>query len=153
VKQLAGRVALVTGGTRGLGWEMIRAFAEQGADVIITSRRQDACNVTAWAQCDRLVEASYERFGRVDILANDAGLSPLYPSVDAIDEAAIQAGPFLTDVSKAWDMDAFQKIADSSIALRRGGQPHEIVGATLYFASEASSFCTGAILRLDGGAS
>jgi NAD(P)-dependent dehydrogenase (short-subunit alcohol dehydrogenase family) len=46
-----------------------------------------ACNVSDWVQCGHLVEASYDHFGKVDILVNDAGLSPLYPSVDAIDEA------------------------------------------------------------------
>ena len=61
-------------------------------------------------------------------------------------------GPFLTDISKAWDMEAFRERA-KTIALRRGGEPSEIVGAALYFASNASSFCTGAILRLDGGTS
>ena len=64
---------------------------------------------------------------------------------------AIQAGPFLTDISKAWDMDAFKARAATSIALRRGGEPNEIVGAALYFASAASSFCSGAVLALDGG--
>ena len=65
---------------------------------------------------------------------------------------AIQAGPFLTDISHAWDMEAFAERARNLIALERGGEPEEIVGAALYFASPASSFCTGAILRLDGGA-
>jgi len=60
-------------------------------------------------------------------------------------------GTFLTDISKAWDMAAFEETA-KTFALCRGGEPHEIIGAALYFASEASSFCTGAILRLDGGA-
>jgi NAD(P)-dependent dehydrogenase (short-subunit alcohol dehydrogenase family) len=63
----------------------------------------------------------------------------------------IMCGMFLTDISKAWDMVAFKETA-KTFALRRGGEPHEIIGAALYFASEASSFCTGAILRLDGGA-
>jgi NAD(P)-dependent dehydrogenase (short-subunit alcohol dehydrogenase family) len=63
----------------------------------------------------------------------------------------IQAGPFLTDISKAWDMEAFEQRARESIPLRRGGQPEEIVGAALYFASDASSFTTGSILRVDGG--
>ena len=64
----------------------------------------------------------------------------------------IMAGPFLTDISKAWDMDAFEARAKQSLALQRGGNPEEIVGAALYFASDASSFTTGAILRVDGGA-
>ena len=63
----------------------------------------------------------------------------------------IQPGPFLTDIAKAWDMETFEKTARTSIALGRGGQPGEVVGAALYFASDASSFTTGAILRVDGG--
>ena len=63
----------------------------------------------------------------------------------------IMPGPFLTDISKAWDMDAFAKAARSSIPLRRGGEPHEVVGAALYLASDASSYTTGAVLKIDGG--
>jgi NAD(P)-dependent dehydrogenase (short-subunit alcohol dehydrogenase family) len=62
----------------------------------------------------------------------------------------IMCGAFLADISKAWEMAAFKETA-KTFALRRGGESHEIIGAALYFASEASSFCTGAILRLDGG--
>jgi NAD(P)-dependent dehydrogenase (short-subunit alcohol dehydrogenase family) len=62
------------------------------------------------------------------------------------------AGPFLTDISKAWDLPAFEKGAKANIPLQRGGQPDEVVGAALYFASESSSFTTGAILPVDGGA-
>ena len=64
----------------------------------------------------------------------------------------IMPGPFLTDISKAWDMDAFNKAARTTIPLRRGGQPNEVVGAALYLASDASSFTTGAVLKIDGGA-
>jgi NAD(P)-dependent dehydrogenase (short-subunit alcohol dehydrogenase family) len=62
----------------------------------------------------------------------------------------IMAGPFLTDVSRAWDMEAFEQGA-ARFALRRAGRPEEVVGAALYFASDASSFTTGAVLRVDGG--
>jgi NAD(P)-dependent dehydrogenase (short-subunit alcohol dehydrogenase family) len=63
----------------------------------------------------------------------------------------IQAGPFLTDISKAWDLEAFNARARTTMAMKRGGEPQEVVGAALYFASAASSFTTGAILRVDGG--
>jgi NAD(P)-dependent dehydrogenase (short-subunit alcohol dehydrogenase family) len=59
-------------------------------------------------------------------------------------------GPFYTDVSKAWDLEQVEQSVQR-YALRRGGQPEEIVGAALFLASDASSFTTGAILRADGG--
>jgi len=63
----------------------------------------------------------------------------------------IIAGPFLTDISKAWDLEAFAANAKANLALQRGGQPNEIVGAALYLASDAAAFTSGALLRVDGG--
>ncbi|GCE44288.1 Short-chain dehydrogenase/reductase SDR [Rhodococcus wratislaviensis] len=96
---LDGKVALVTGGSRGLGRQMVMAFAAAGADVIVTSRKVDACkevsrevealgrralavgcHVGKWDDIDGLIEASYREFGKVDILVNNAGMSPLAPS-------------------------------------------------------------------------
>jgi NAD(P)-dependent dehydrogenase (short-subunit alcohol dehydrogenase family) len=96
---LSGRVALVTGGSRGLGRQMVLAFAGAGADVVIASRKLDACERTAkevrdlgrralpvaahvgrWDDLDRLTEAAYAEFGKIDILVNNAGMSPLAPS-------------------------------------------------------------------------
>ncbi|MFF3573337.1 SDR family NAD(P)-dependent oxidoreductase [Nocardia jiangxiensis] len=96
---LDGKVALVTGGSRGLGREMVLAFAAAGADVVITSRKAEACESVAkevaalgrralavgchvgeWDQIDALVEAAYAEFGTVDVLVNNAGMSPLAPS-------------------------------------------------------------------------
>jgi NAD(P)-dependent dehydrogenase (short-subunit alcohol dehydrogenase family) len=64
---------------------------------------------------------------------------------------AIMPGPFLTSISRAWDMDLFAERA-RTFPLRRAGEAGEIVGAALYLASDASSFTTGAILTVDGGA-
>jgi NAD(P)-dependent dehydrogenase (short-subunit alcohol dehydrogenase family) len=96
---LTGKVALVTGGSRGLGYQMVKAFAAHGADVFITSRKLEACekaavevramgrkaatyacNVANWPELDGLVDAAYAAFGKVDILVNNAGSSPLAPS-------------------------------------------------------------------------
>jgi NAD(P)-dependent dehydrogenase (short-subunit alcohol dehydrogenase family) len=62
----------------------------------------------------------------------------------------LMAGPFLTDISKAWDFSGAEN-PFRHLALERAGEPHEIIGAALYLASDASSFTSGAILRADGG--
>lgn len=129
---LSGKVALVTGGSRGLGKAMVTAFAAHGADVI-----RPMPNALPYAAAKAGLNALTEGFARA-----------FGPSVRV---NCIQAGPFLTDIAKAWDLEAFSQAAKSSMALRRGGEPRDIVGAALYFAGPASAFCTGAILRLDGG--
>ena len=102
---LTGKVALITGGSRGLGRAMALAFAEAGADIAIASRRIESCEAAAaevealgrkalpyaahvghWDELDGLVEAVIERFGKIDILVNNAGMSPLYPSLDQVTE-------------------------------------------------------------------
>lgn len=243
---LTGKVALITGGSRGLGLAMSHAFAAAGANVVIASRKLDNCIEAAtavqqasgrealgvkyhageWADNDTVLAQTLERFGRIDILVNNAGMSPLYKSLAEISEslydkvlevnlrgpfrlsalagehmaaagggsiinvssvAAVQPspielpygmakaglntmtlglarayapkvrvncimpGPFLTDISKAWDLDAFRRNAERNIPLGRGGEPEEVIGAALYFASAASSYTTGAILKIDGG--
>ncbi len=103
---LTGRVALVTGATRGLGRAMVDGFAQAGADVIVVSRKPDACEQVAkqlaadygvetlpraahvgrWSELDGLVDDAYDRFGRVDVLVNNAGMSPLYDNVKSVSE-------------------------------------------------------------------
>ncbi len=63
----------------------------------------------------------------------------------------IMPGPFMTDISNAWDLDAFAERARNEIPLARGGEPEEVIGAALYFGSAASSYTTGAVLKIDGG--
>lgn len=103
---LTGRIALVTGGSRGLGRAMVLAFAKAGADVVVTSRKEAACETVAqevralgrkalalpahvgrWDELDRLVERVYDQWGRIDILVNNAGMSPVEPDSAATSEA------------------------------------------------------------------
>lgn len=241
---LTGKVAVVTGGSRGLGRAMVLAFAAAGADVVVASRKLDACEEVAssvratgrralavachvgqWDDLAVLADAAYDSFGQVDVLVNNAGMSLLYGDVGEVSEQmwdkvvdlnmkgvfrltalvgsrmkergsgsvinvsstgsirptpwiipyaaakagvnsmtqgfaqalgpevrvnCIMAGPFFTDIAKAWDLEAFE-VGVKRYGLQRGGQPDEVVGAALYFASEASSFTTGAVLRVDGG--
>ncbi|MEZ5217834.1 MAG: SDR family oxidoreductase [Ilumatobacteraceae bacterium] len=96
---LTGKIAVVTGGSRGLGYQMVKAFAERGADCVIASRKLDNCEAVAeevralgrralalqvhaarWPSVDELIERVYSEWGRIDILVNNAGMSPAVAS-------------------------------------------------------------------------
>ncbi len=96
---MSGKVALVTGGSRGLGYEICKGLADAGADIIVASRKKENCETVAkeiqamgrkaigvgchvgrWDDLERLVATSYDTFGKVDILVNNAGMSPLAAS-------------------------------------------------------------------------
>lgn len=237
----SGKVVLVTGGSRGLGYEMVKAFAERGADVVIASRKLENCEAVAdevralgrralavqvhaakWDSIDALIDRTYDEFGRIDVCINNAGMGPAAPSHEVTEalfdsvvglnfkgpfrmasqvakrmsdgdggviinvtssgsllplphvvpygsaKAALNQmgrslaaeygpsvrintlspGPFLTDISKAWTDEA-RETADN--ALRRPGDPDEIVTAALFLASPSSTFVTGGLVRVDGG--
>ncbi len=242
---LTGKVIVVTGGSRGLGLAMAHAFAEHGADVVIASRKLDACEEVAaelrrthgrralavqfhagkWDDCTRLMDTVERELGRVDVLVNNAGMSPLYPSLEELTEdlwdkvlavnlkgpfrlaalaaarmqaagggsiinvssvgamqpttaelpyamakAALHAmaagmshayggrvrvnvlmpGAFATDISKAWTPE-MRKLIERNVPMGRCGEAEDIVGAALYLASDASSYTSGAVIKVDGG--
>ena len=242
---LTGKVIVVTGGSRGLGLAMARGFAEHGADVVIASRKLETCERVAaelretwgrralalefhagkWDDCARLLDRTYAELGTLDVLVNNAGMSPLYPSLEELGEelwdkvlavnlkgpfrlAALAAarmaaanggsiinvssvgamqptvaelpyamaksalhtmaagmshayrgrvrvnvlmpGAFLTDISKAWTPE-MRQLVDRMVPMGRCGEAEEIVGAALYLASDASSYTSGAVIKVDGG--
>jgi len=247
------QTAIATASTSGIRLAIAQAFARSGMNVVLnrvgdpaaieklradlvrgTGRRALAVgyHAASWGDADRLADTALAEFGRVDVLVNNAGMSPLYSSLDSISEdlydkvmgvnlkgpfrlsAVIGAhmsspgmdgrirggaiinvsstasqrpsqnevvygaakagvnnltvglartlgpkvrvncivpGPFLTDISKAWDLESFNKRAEAAFALGRGGEPHEIVGAALYLATAAGSYTSGTLVNVDGG--
>lgn len=97
--RLDGKVAVVTGASSGLGVQFAQALAQAGADLALGARREDrlaetrtlveahgrraiavGCDVTEPAECDRLAEAAFGAFGRVDVLVNNAGVAAAVPA-------------------------------------------------------------------------
>ena len=241
------KVVMITGGSRGLGKAMSLAFAERGAKVVVASRKLEECeNVAAqirerggdalpltchvgqWDALEESLEQVIQHYGRIDVLINNAGMSPVAPSLLETSEAlfdkiidvnlkgptrltalaatkmaesgggsiinisslaSYQPTPLTTVYSAAkaglnaltaasaqeyasagvrvncivcgtFDTDAaagFVRNEDTlpyvvePIALKRVGEPSEVVGAALYFASDASSYTTGTCISVDGG--
>ena len=94
------KIVVVTGGSKGLGRAMALGFAEAGADVVIASRKIEACEIVAgevrafgrralpvrchvgdWDDCSGLIDATVAEFGRIDVLVNNAGIAPVPPSL------------------------------------------------------------------------
>ncbi|MFH1485527.1 MAG: glucose 1-dehydrogenase [Chloroflexota bacterium] len=244
---LKGRVAIVTGGSRGIGRAIALGLAEAGADVVVASRkladlesvagevsalgRRSLAVATHMGKAEdiqNLVDKVKQEFGRIDVLVNNAGTNPVFGPVLEGDERAWDhimsvnlKGYFLMSqaaakamieqkrgvivnvasvagirpmtglgfysVSKAgvimltrvlaselgqhnirvnaiapgivktrfsqalWDNPDILQKAVTNAALGRIGEPDEMVGAVLYFASDASSFVTGQTIVLNGG--
>lgn len=123
---MTGRVAIVTGASRGIGLAIARRLSSAGASVVITSRREEhllvardsfedpsrvmgiAAHVGIRQDADRVVGATLEMFGRLDVLVNNAGTNPFFGPLVDIDDAQMQKtyevnqASVLTHVSAAW---------------------------------------------------
>lgn len=242
---LKDKVAVVTGSSRGIGRAIAQAFAREGAAVVICGRKQEtldqvaaeiggtvypvACHVGRADQIQRLVETAGSRFGKIDILVNNAATNPQFGGIANLEERAwdaimntnvkscfflskmvrevmlaqgdggaiinvsstgglrasgglggysvskaavimltqvcakewgtdgirvncIAPGLIKTEFSRAlWENEAILKNSVQGGALKRIGDPDEMAGAVVYFATPSSSFTTGQTLVLDGG--
>ncbi len=105
---LSGKTAIITGASRGIGEAIARRMAQHGANVVVSSRKADACdevtnsinekypakaltvpcNISEKEQLQNLVDKTREHFGQVDILVCNAALNPYFgPAMDCPDEA------------------------------------------------------------------
>lgn len=252
VKQLfdlTGRVAIVTGGSIGLGRQMAEGLAEMGANVVLCARKEErchqaaqelqqlgvkaialACDVKSQASIQEMVDATLSQFRQIDILINNAGISWGAPAEEmrledwnkvietnltgtflcaqAVGKVMIRQGrgkiiniasvaglggappelpaigyhaskggviSFTKDLACKWAihniqvnaiapgwfpthmsnrvLEHYKDLFLSHIPLRRFGSDHDLKGAAVFLASDASNYVTGHVLVVDGGQS
>ncbi len=244
---LKGKVAIITGASKGIGEAIAFALGNAGATVVVSSRKQEALDETAARlreqgvttlpvaanagnieDLQQLTQRTLAAFGQIDVVVNNAAANPVFGSVEEVDERAFAKimdvnvkGPFelsklalpdmkrrgsgviinissiggvspepnlgIYSVSKAalisltkvmakewgaygiranvicpgfiktkfsqalWSNEQILQYILSQQAIHRLGTPEEIAALALFLASEASSFCTGAVFMADGG--
>ena len=153
--RLDGKVALITGASKGLGRAMALGYAASGASVVVSSRKADACEAVAeevrslggtalvvpchvgdWEQCRVLVERSVEEMGRLDVVVNNAGIAPVPPSLAGVTEELVDKtlavdlkGPLRIIGVASQHMGAGGSIINISSKASLGPTPHTVVYA------------------------
>jgi NAD(P)-dependent dehydrogenase (short-subunit alcohol dehydrogenase family) len=103
---LGGKVAVVTGGSKGLGRAIALGYAHAGANVVVASRKVEACEDVAeevrslgrqaigvachvghWDDCELLIQRTVNEMGQLDVLVNNAGIAPVPPGLRGVTEA------------------------------------------------------------------
>ena len=151
------RVALVTGGSRGIGKSIVVALATAGAKVafIYQSNKEAAdalvaeltgqgrevyaiqANVANKAEADAAIENVVAKWGRLDILVNNAGI--------------IRDKLVLAMSAEEWNEVINTNLTSVFIPVKRLGKPEDIANAVLFLASNESSYITGQTIKVDGG--
>lgn len=163
--KLDGKVALVTGGNKGIGRAVVRLFAAEGARVVIAARDAEAaqvvadeiqqaggealavaCDVRQAEDCQRVVDEAINAFGRIDILFNNAGIVPRGTVLDTSFE--VWQDTLATNVSGTFYMSKAvlpQMIAQGGGVIVNNGSDWAVVGG-----QQAAAYCAskGAVVQL-----
>uniref|UniRef100_A0A9L0IH79 Dehydrogenase/reductase SDR family member 4 n=1 Tax=Equus asinus TaxID=9793 RepID=A0A9L0IH79_EQUAS len=161
--RLANKVALVTASTDGIGFAIARRLAQDGAHVVVSSRKQQnvdravavlqeeglsvtgtVCHVGKAEDRERLVAMAVNLHGGIDILVSNAAVSPLFGNMmDATEEIW----------DKLWMDKEREKNIKNSMRISRLGEPKECAGIVSFLCSEDASYITGETVVVGGGAS
>ena len=146
---LSGKVALVTGASKGMGRAMAEALVSNGAKVIISSRKQDqlelvaaeinkgydkdqvraiSCNMSQEDQIDNLVKRAEKTFGPVDVLVGNAGVNPYYGPISEVSRTAY---------SKTMDTNVYSNLL---LAKKLNPGMREVGGGSMIFTSSVGAF-------------